>query len=211
MCPDERGRESTLSYHAKCTRAVGYVEPRALMYTAVARKETTASKVWVRALIVLTETKLVHDQRGEPPHPAKSNPPVHVAGLRTDSRLSGVDAGVVNDCRDVLVAIPNLRRKGGGVRAPLHGKIMCEGVLTILRRKGREKLHKAVASSNHFVKVHCRNVPIAITARSCNTCFGRFDVRENKKIRQNSRRKAKTTEQDTISGNFLKRMYACAL
>ena len=123
MCQDERGRESTLGYHAKCTRVVGYMEPRAPTYTAVTRKETTASKVWLRELMVVTETKLVRDRRGEPAHPAKSNPPVHVAGLRTDSRLSGVDAGVINDCRDVLVAVPNLRRKGGGVRAPLHGKI----------------------------------------------------------------------------------------
>lgn len=38
-------------------------------------------------------------------------PPVHVAGLWADFRLSGVDAGVVNDRRDVLVAIPHLEKE----------------------------------------------------------------------------------------------------
>lgn len=42
---------------------------------------------------------------------SSSNPPVHVARLRADPRLSSINAGVVNDGGDVLVSIPNLDYK----------------------------------------------------------------------------------------------------
>lgn len=35
-------------------------------------------------------------------------PPVHVSGLRANPRLAGVDAGVIHDGRDILIAVPHL-------------------------------------------------------------------------------------------------------
>lgn len=48
--------------------------------------------------------------------------PIHVPGLWADPWLTGVDAGVVDNCRNVLVSVPNLQAGGvwvgsGGVKS----------------------------------------------------------------------------------------------
>lgn len=50
--------------------------------------------------------------------------PIHVPGLRADPWLTGVDAGVVENRRDVLVSVPNLQGGGGGSGA-VKSATMC--------------------------------------------------------------------------------------
>ena len=45
-------------------------------------------------------------------HPRTYFLPVHVPSLWADPWLASVDAGVVQDCRDVLVSIPDLKKVG---------------------------------------------------------------------------------------------------